>query len=67
MATWPISWTTIIAVSWSMTWLIVTIVPIFIIVLMTSAALTAILWARSPTEIVSGTSTSITFGSVGAL
>src|SRR5260221_199723 len=62
----PISETTIIAVSWSITWLMVTIEPIFIMVLMTSAAFTDILWARSPTEIVSGTSTSITLGSAGA-
>ena len=62
MALWPISSTTIIAVSWSSTWLIVTIVPIFIIVLMTSAAFTDILCARSATEIVSGTMISRTSG-----
>ena len=61
-ALWPISSTTIIAVSWSSTWLMVTIVPIFIIVLITSTALTAILWARSATLIVSGTVTSRTIG-----
>ncbi len=65
-ARWPISWTTIIAVSWSSTWLMVAIVPIFIIVLMTSAAFTDILCARSPTLMVSGTSTSSTLGSDGA-
>ncbi len=40
-------------------------VPSFISVLITSAALTAILCARSPTEMVSGTSTSRTIGSAG--
>ena len=49
-ALWPISSTTIIAVSWSSTWLMVTIVPSFIITLMTSAALTDILWASSATR-----------------
>jgi hypothetical protein len=53
-ALWPISSTTIIAVSWSSTWLMVTIEPIFIMTLMTSVALTAILCARSETEMVSG-------------
>src|SRR5882762_8276954 len=41
--------------------------PSFISTLMTSAALTDILWARSPTEMVSGTMTSRTTGSAGAL
>ena len=43
----------------------VTIWPIFMRVLITSVALTAILWARSATEIVSGTTTSRTMGSTG--
>jgi hypothetical protein len=54
------------AVSWSSTWLIVTIWPSFISTLMTSAALTDILWARSATVIVSGTDTSRTVASAGA-
>jgi hypothetical protein len=58
--------TMIIAVSWSSIWLIVTIWPSFIICLMTSDALTAILCARSATVMVSGTCTSRTIGSVGA-
>ena len=62
VALWPISSTTIIAVSWSSTWLIVTIVPIFISTLMSSAAFTDILCARSATLIVSGTVTSRTSG-----
>ena len=61
-ALWPISSTTIIAVSWSITWLIVTIEPSFISALMTSAALTDILCARSATVIVSGTEISRTSG-----
>ena len=65
-ATWPISATTIIAVSWSITWLMVTMEPIFIMTLMTSAAFTDILCARSPRVMVSGTSTSTTLGSAGA-
>ena len=60
IAVWPSSSTTIIAVSWSSTWLMVTIWPIFMRTLMASAALTAILWARSATEMVSGTCTSRT-------
>ena len=44
----------------------VTIWPIFMSDLMTSAALTDILCARSPTEMVSGICTSRTTGSVGA-
>ena len=56
---------TIIAVSWSSTWLIVTICPSFISVLMTSAAFTDILCARSATEIVSGTVMSRISGSAG--
>src|SRR5438309_395779 len=67
LAVWPISVTTIIAVSWSSTWLIVTMLPSFISTLITSAALTDILWARSPTLMVSGTMTSRTTGSAGAL
>src|SRR6266513_255400 len=67
LATWPISVTTIIAVSWSSTWLIVTMLPSFISTLITSAALTDILWARSPTLMVSGTMSSRTTGSAGAL
>ena len=43
----------------------VTICPIFIKVLITSVAFTAILRASSATEIVSGTLTSRTMGSVG--
>ena len=62
----PNSSTTIIAVSWSSTWLMVTIDPIFIRVLITSVALTAILCASSATEMVSGTCTSCTTASVGA-
>ena len=58
IALWPISSTTIIAVSWSSCWLIVTIWPSFISCLMTSEALTDILCARSATEMVSGTCTS---------
>ena len=61
----PISSTTIIPVSWSSTWLIVTIWPSFISTLMTSAAFTDILWARSATVIVSGTWISRTTGSTG--
>jgi hypothetical protein len=57
-ALWPISSTTIIAVSWSSCWLMVTIWPSFIICLMTSEALTDILCARSATLMVSGTCTS---------
>ena len=45
-----------------MTWLIVTIEPSFISALMTSAAFTDILWARSATVIVSGTKISRTSG-----
>ena len=41
--------------------------PSFISTLMTSAALTDIFWARAATVIVSGTMTSRTMGSVGAL
>ena len=44
----------------------VTIVPSFIITLMTSAAFTAMRCASSPTVIVSGTAISRTTGSVGA-
>ena len=53
------------AVSWSSCWLMVTIWPSFIICLMTSEALTDILWARSATEMVSGTCTSTICGSLG--
>ena len=59
-ALWPISSTTIIAVSWSSCWLMVTIWPSFISCLMTSDALTDILCARSATVMVSGTCTSCT-------
>src|SRR5262245_27488195 len=45
----------------------VTIWPSFISCLMTSEALTDILWARSATLMVSGTCTSCTCGSVGAM
>ncbi len=62
---WPSSPTMIIAVSWSSTWLIVTIWPSFISTLITSAALTDILCARSATVIVSGTAISRTTGSDG--
>ena len=44
----------------------VTIEPIFISALISSVAFTDILCARSATEIVSGTCTSRTTGSVGA-
>ena len=63
-ALWPISSTRIIAVSWSSTWLMVTIWPSFIRCLMTSAALTDILWARSATVMVSAICTSRTTGSL---
>ncbi|OIQ74978.1 hypothetical protein GALL_433590 [mine drainage metagenome] len=66
MALCPSSSTTIIAVSWSRTWLMVTIWPSFIRLLITSAALTDILCARSATVMVSGTCTSRTIISVGA-
>ena len=66
MATWPSSSTTIMAVSWSSTWLMVTIWPSFIRCLMTSAALTDILCARSATLMVSGTWTSRAMNSCGA-
>ena len=64
-AVWPISSTIIIAVSWSKIWLIVTIWPIPIRSLITSALFTAIAWANSETVIVSGTWTSWTTFSVG--
>ena len=66
-AVWPISSTTIIAVSWSSCWLIVTIWPSFISCLMTSDAFTDILWARSATEIVSGMCTSCAWNSAGGV
>ena len=50
---WPSSSATSCAVSWSITWLIVTISPIFIINLMISVAFTAILLASSATVMVS--------------
>ena len=62
---WPISSTAIIAVSWSSTWLIVTIIPIPIKIFITSPAFTDILWARSATDIVSGTKISLAIISVG--
>ena len=52
---WPSSSTTIRAVSWSIDWLMVTIMPIFIRALTTSTPLTAILCAKSATVMVSGT------------
>ncbi len=48
-----------------MIWLMVAIAPMFIITLITSAALIAIFCARSDTEILSGTSTSLTTGATG--
>ncbi len=66
MALWPISSTTIMAVSWSSGWLMVAICPSFINCLMTSDALTAILCASSATVMVSGTCTSMTRASTGA-
>jgi len=66
MALWPISSTTIMAVSWSSGWLMVTIWPSFIRCLITSEALTAILCASSATVMVSGTCTSCTRASAGA-
>src|SRR5688572_18229931 len=54
-----------IPVSWSSTWLMVAMVPSFINALITSAALTDMRWASSPTVMVSGTATSRTSGSVG--
>src|SRR5512132_312315 len=59
------SCTTIIAVSWSSTWLMVAMLPSFISTLMTSTALTDIRCASSPTVIVSGTAISRTTGSAG--
>ena len=64
-AVWPNSSTTSWAVSWSIGWLIVAITPIFIMVLMTSLALTAMRLASSPTVIVSGSWTSRLTGAVG--
>ena len=61
----PNSSTTSWAVSWSMGWLMVAITPIFIMVLMTSFALTAMRLASSPTVIVSGSCTSRLTGAVG--
>ena len=43
----------------------VTIMPIFISALMTSPALTDMRCARSPTEMLSGTATSLITGAVG--
>src|SRR6218665_3174877 len=65
-ALWPRSSTTIIAVSWSSGWLMVTIWPIFISALMTSEALIDILCATSATVMVSGTCTSMMRVSAGA-
>src|SRR6218665_48313 len=65
-ALWPSSSTTIIAVSWSSGWLMVTIWPIFISALMTSEALIDILCATSATVMVSGTCTSMMRVSAGA-
>ena len=64
-AVWPNSSTTSWAVSWSIGWLIVAITPIFIMVLMTSFALTAMRLASSPTVMVSGNWTSRLTGAVG--
>ena len=66
-ALWPISSTTIMAVSWSSGWLMVTICPSFINCLITSEALTAILCASSATVMVSGTCTSMMRASTGAV
>ena len=65
-ALWPSSSTTIMAVSWSSGWLMVTIWPSFISCLITSDDLRLILWASSATVMVSGTCTSMTLNSVGA-
>jgi hypothetical protein len=48
-----------------MTWLMVAMTPIFIMIMMTSAALTDIFCASSETEMFSGISTSWTTGAVG--
>ena len=62
---WPISSTTSMAVSCSMVWLIVAMTPMFINVLMTSVALTAIFCASSPTVMASVIGTSRTTRAVG--
>ena len=65
LGVWPSSSTTMTAVSWSMTWLMVTIMPRPIRALMSSVALIDIFCASSPTVIVSGITTSRTTGAVG--
>ena len=65
-AVWPISSTTIMAVSWSSGWLMVTIWPRPMSFLMTSEALTDILCASSATVMVSGTCTSTARCTTGA-
>ena len=65
LALWPISSATMAAVSWSIIWLIVTMLPRFIITLMTSVLFTDMRWASSETVILSGSSTSRTIGAVG--
>ncbi len=62
---WPISSTTSVAVSRSMGWLMVAITPMFIMVLMTSVALTAIFCAISCAVMVSPMVTSRLTGAVG--
>ena len=62
---WPISWTTKIALSWSITSFIVATTPKDIKFLTTSPPLTAINFANSPTWIVSGTSISFFINSDG--
>ncbi len=64
---WPISSTTSTAVSWSRTWLIVAISPIFIMVLITSLDLIANLLASSPTVMVSPNLTTRSTGCAGLL
>ena len=61
----PISSATSAAVSWSSTWLMVTIEPSFIMILMSSPALTLIFCASSPTVMVSGMRTSRETGATG--
>ena len=62
---WPISSTTIAAVSWSIVWLMVTAAPMVNMALMTSFALIDILSASSATLMDSGIETSRTIGCVG--
>jgi hypothetical protein len=65
IALWPSSSTTMVAVSRSSAWLMVTIIPCLKSSRMTSDALTDIRLASSPTEMTSGISTSRTTGAVG--